>query len=159
MGAGRQPEGVAGLFYARMPLNKKSKKGEYKLEEEELRKLMDDLDDTEVHLGNIQADKETLKKSRIPLNIQVELEEIEIEFSPQIKSLEDEIKTKREFLQAELKKYAKPLKSKYYSWSYAPGKAQWNTDALDGYALDHRDILWMRGEEGKPTTRLTPLKK
>jgi len=40
-----------------MPLNKKSKKGEYKLEEEELRKLMDDLDDTEVHLGNIQRTK------------------------------------------------------------------------------------------------------
>ena len=129
------------------------------MEAEELQRLMDDLDNNEVHLGNLQSDKETLKKSRIPLNIQVELEEIDEEFAPQIKSLEEEIKSKREFLQEELKKYGKPLKSKYYSWSYTPEKPIWNTDALDGYALKNREILWMRQGEGKPTTRLTPLKK
>jgi len=125
---------------------------------EELQKLMDDLDDTEVHLGNLKADKETLKKTQIPLEIQVRLEEIDMEFEPQEKAIEQQIKEKREFLQEKLKEYAKPLRSKYYSWSYKPGKPEWNTDALDGYVLDHREILWMR-KDGKPTTKLTPLKK
>jgi hypothetical protein len=128
------------------------------LEAEELQKLMDDLDNTEVHLGNLQADKETLKKTQIPLDIQVKLEEIDMEFEPQMKAVEEEVKAKKDTLQKLLKDYGKPIKSTYYSYTYKDGKPEWNTDALDGYALTHPEILWMR-KDGAPVTRLTKLKK
>jgi hypothetical protein len=128
------------------------------LEEEELKKLMDDLDDTEVHLGNIQADKETLKKTRIPLNIQIELEEIDMEFKPQEDALAKEVKDKKDFLQKELLKFGKPVKSKFYKYSYEEGEPEWDTSFLDGYALNHPEILHWR-HEGKPKTRLSKIKQ
>ena len=128
------------------------------MEEQDLQKLMDDLDDTEVHLGNFQADKETLKKTQIPLDIQVKLEEIDIEFSPQEEALQKDIKKKRDFLQKELKKFGKPIKSKFYSYSYEDGEPVWDTSFLDGYALNHPEILHWRSE-GKPVTRLTKIKQ
>ena len=128
------------------------------MEEDALKKLMDDLDDTEVHLGNLQADKETLKKTQIPLEIQVKLEEIDMECDPQMKAIEEEIKAKKEQLQKLLKDYGKPIKSNWYSYTYKDGPPEWNTDALDGYALEHREILWMR-QPGKAITRLTKIKK
>jgi hypothetical protein len=128
------------------------------MEEQELQKLMDDLDNTEVHLGNLQADKETLKKTRIPLPIQIELEEIDMEFEPKIKGLEKEVKEKKEFLQKELLKFAQPIKSKFYKYSYEEGEPEWDTSFLDGYAIGHPEILHWRNP-GKPKTRLAKIKQ
>src|ERR1035437_6687125 len=113
---------------------------------------MDDLDNTEVYLGNIISDRETLKKKQIPAEIQAEIESIDFEFAAKIKVLEDAIKDRKEKLQKLLKDYGKPVKSKYYSYTYKDGKPEWNTDALDGYALTHPEILWMR-KDGSPVTR------
>ena len=128
------------------------------MNEQELKKLMDDLDDTEVHLGNIYADKETLKKTQIPLQIQVKLEEIDMEFADKIEVIESMVKEKKDQLQKFLKDYGKPIKSTFYSYTFKDGKPDWNTDALDGYALTHPEILWMR-KDGSPITRLTKIKK
>jgi hypothetical protein len=126
------------------------------MEETELKKLMDDLADIEIQLDLVVAEQETLKKSRIPLNVQLELESIEEEFKPKLDAVKGNIKVRKEQLQTLLKEYGKPVKSKSYSWSYEE-TVEWNKDALDGYALTHPEILWMR-KEGKPTTRLTPRK-
>jgi hypothetical protein len=128
------------------------------MEEQELKKLMDDLDNTEVHLSNIQSDKETLKQTQIPLDIQVKLEEIDLEFADQIESLGKQIKKKKELLQKELLKFGKPVKSKFYEYRFEPGEPEWDTSFLDGYALNHPEILHWRNE-GKPTTRLMKIKQ
>ncbi len=128
------------------------------MEDKELIEMMDTLADTEVQLDLIISEKETLKKKQIPINIQAELEAIDLEFIDKIKYVEDNIKARRDQLQILLKENAKSIKSKYYSFSYKPPKPEWNTDALDGYALTHPEILWMRKDGEKPTTRLTPIK-
>lgn len=146
------------MFSANFETYINSEKENKKLEEQELKVLMDDLDNTEVHLGNLQADKETLKKTIIPLQLQVKLEEVDIEFADQIKVIEEQVKAKKEQLQKLLKEYGKPIKSSFYSYTFKDGKPEWNTDALDGYALTHPEILWMR-KDGSPITRLTKIKK
>ena len=126
------------------------------MEEKDLIEQMDAIADTEIQLDLIIADRETLKNKQIPLSIQAELESIDLEFEPKIETIKDNIKERKEQLKSLLMKYAKPIKSKTYSWTYEP-TIEWNSDALDGYALTHPEILWMR-KEGKPTTRLTPKK-
>jgi hypothetical protein len=128
------------------------------LDEQELKKMMDEVDNIEVHLSNIQADKETLKQKQIPLDVQVKLEEIDIEFKDQIESLGKQIKKKKDFLQKELLKFGKPVRSKFYEYRFEPGEPEWDTSFLDGYALNHPEILHWRSE-GKPSTRLMKIKQ
>jgi len=128
------------------------------MDEQELIKLMDELDDAEVHLGNVFSDRETLKKKQIPLEIQAELESIDFEFADQIKALEDNAKERKETLQKLLREYGKPIKSTFYSFTYKEGEPEWDTSFLDGYSLNHPEILHWR-HEGKPITRLTKIKK
>ena len=128
------------------------------MEEQELKKLMDDLDNIEVHLSNLNSDKETLKQKQIPLDIQVKLEEIDIEFQDQIESLGKQIKKKKDFLQKELLKFGKPVRSKFYEYRFEPGEPVWDTSFLDGYALNHPEILHWRSE-GSPKTRLARIKQ
>jgi hypothetical protein len=127
------------------------------MDEKSLQELMDFLADTEVQRDMVIAERETLKKEQIPPGIQVELESIDLEYADKIKLIEDNIKARKEQLQILLKEWAKSVKSQYYTYSYEP-VVEWNAEALDGYALNHPEILWMR-KEGKPKTRLTPKKK
>jgi hypothetical protein len=83
------------------------------------------------------------------------LEQINEEFAPKIESIDLNIKARKEQLQWMLKEYAKPVKSKYYTWAYEE-EVIYDAKAMDGYALNHPEILWMRST--KPKTRLTPKK-
>ena len=130
--------------------------GEKTMNEKELQERMDALADIEIQRDMVVAERDTLKQKQLPVDIQAELEQIDEEFAPKIEQIELNIKARKEQLQAMLKEYAKPVKSKFYTWTYE-SKTEWNADALDGYALSHPEILWMR-KEGKPTTRLTPKK-
>lgn len=127
------------------------------MDEKDLQQRMDELADIEIQRDMIVAEKETLKQNRIPVNLQIELQEIEEEFAPRLESVELNIKSRKDQLQFMLKEYAKSVKSQYYTWSFEP-VIEWDVKALDGYALNHPEILWMR-KEGKPKTRLTPKKK
>lgn len=126
------------------------------MEEKDLQKLMDALADTEIELDLVVAEKETLKKNLIPVEIQGEMESIDFEFEEKIKAVEGNIKVRKEQLQALLKEHAQPVKSKYYNWSYEE-EVIWDAKGMDGYALSHPEILYMRST--KPKTRLTPKKK
>jgi hypothetical protein len=128
------------------------------LDEKELQTKIDELADTEVQLDLIIAEKETLKKSLIPEEIQMEMESVEFEYVDKIKAVEDNIKVRKDQLKALLMEYAKPLKSKYYTWTYKEGDPIWDTKGLDGFAVSHPEMLFLR-KEGKPVTKLTPVRK
>lgn len=133
------------------------------MDEKDLQARMDELTDTEIQRDMVVAERETLKQKQVPANIQAELEQIDEEFAPKIEQVESNIKARKEQLQAMLKEYSKEhagkegytLKSKGYSWSYED-EVIWDAKALDGYSLDHSEILWMRNT--KPKSRLTPKK-
>jgi hypothetical protein len=129
------------------------------LEEKDLLAKMDDVANRETHLDLLISERETLKKSVIPSEVQMELDGIDFEFQEKIKPFEDDIKVRKDQLQALLKENAKPLKSEFYTYSYSPPKSEWDTNALDGYATGHPEILWMRHDGEKPTTKLTPRNK
>jgi hypothetical protein len=126
------------------------------MEEKDLQARMDELADTEVQLDLIISERETLKKEQIPLNVQAELESIDEEYESKIQNVKDNIKARKEQLQAMLKEFGKPLKSKRYTWSYDE-EVIWDAKGLDGYALSHPEILYMRST--KPKTRLLPKKE
>lgn len=125
------------------------------MEDTELMAMLDELSDTEVGLDLIIAEKETLKNKQIPLEIQAELEAIDAEYAPKIETMKSYIEARKKHIQALLKENAKPIKSKFYNYSYEE-EVVWDAKALDGYALSHPEILWMRNT--KPKTRLTPKK-
>jgi hypothetical protein len=133
------------------------------MDEKDLQERMDALTDTEIQRDIVVAERETLKQKQIPIQVQVELEQIDEEFAPKIEQIELNIKSRKEQLQSLLKEYSKEhagkegyiLKSKGYSWKWED-EVVWDAKALDGYSLNHPEILWMRGT--KPTSRLTPKK-
>ena len=125
------------------------------MEEKDLQSRMDELADIEVQRDMVIAERETLKQKQVPADIQAELEQIDEEFAPKIEQIELNIKSRKEQLQSMLKEYAQPVKSKFYSWSYEE-EVIWDSKGLDGYALSHPEILYMRNT--KPKTRLTPKK-
>jgi len=125
------------------------------MDEKELQEKMDELADTEIQRDMVVAERETLRQKQIPIQVQAELEQIDEEFAPKIEQIELNIKARKEQLQALLKEYARPVKSKYYNWSYEE-EVTYDAKAMDGYALNHPEILWMRST--KPKTRLTPKK-
>ncbi len=133
------------------------------MEEKELTEQVDALYDVDIQRDMIVPEMKTLQQKQIPAQLQAELERIEEEFKPKIEGVELNIKARKEQLQVLLKEYSKEhagkegytLKSKTYSWSYED-EVIWHAKALDGYALEHPEILWMRNT--KPKSRLTPKK-
>ncbi len=125
------------------------------MDELDLQTRMDELADTEIQRDMVLAERETLKQKQVPANIQAELQQIDEEFAPKIEQIELNIKARKDQLQSMLKEYAQPVKSKFYSWSYDE-EVIWDAKGLDGYALSHPEILYMRSTN--PKTRLTPKK-
>ena len=133
------------------------------MNEQDLQTRMDELSDIEIQRDMVVAERETLKQKQVPADVQAELEQIDEEFAPKIEQIELNIKARKEQLQSMLKEYSKDhagkegytLKSKGYSWKWEEDVI-WDAKALDGYSLDHPEILWMRNT--KPTSRLTPKK-
>ena len=131
------------------------------MEEKDLIEQMDALADVEIQRDMIVAEMKTLQQKQIPVQLQAELEQIEEEFKPKIEGVELNIKARKEQLQTLLKEYSKEhagkegytLKAKGYSWKYED-EVIWDAKALDGYSLNHPEILWMRST--KPTSRLSP---
>jgi len=127
------------------------------LDEKELLAKMDELTNTEDHLNLIISERETLKKSIIPDNIQMEMENIDSEFEDKIKMVEGNIKERKDQLQVLLKEYGKPLKSSGYSYSYEI-VGEWDDEQLCRYAANgHPELLMLR--KTKEKTRLTPKKR
>jgi hypothetical protein len=129
----------------------------------QLQFFMDEFGDVQSKKALLLSEKEAIKKKIIPLNIQAELEELDAEFSEKEKALEEEEKQKKKTLQIALDNYINTLilkpgektaiKSPLVTVHISAPVPEWEPLGLDGYALNHPEILMFR-KDGKAGTRI-----
>jgi hypothetical protein len=133
------------------------------MNQEDIKKIMDNALDVDYRIDLLNSEKQGLIDKIIPVEVQAEIESVEEEFAPKLEQLEELKKTNRKIADGMLEQFLAEnpvgkekmkIKSQLGTWTIEQGEPEWNTAALDGYALEHPEILWMR-KEGKPKTRLT----
>ena len=97
----------------------------------------------------IALEKQALIDTIVTPEIKAKLQEIEEEFKPRFEAM-DEIIGKAEKEAKELAlQIGESFKGSFLHAVYNKGKVTWNVQGLDGYAIDHPEIRFLR-EEGKP---------
>jgi phage host-nuclease inhibitor protein Gam len=79
--------------------------------------------------------------------------EIEAEFAGKSEAVDENIKKLTEEIKAEVKTLGHSVKGDHYQGVYMNGRITWDTKAMDGYAVGHPEVLFMR-KEGEPSVTL-----
>jgi hypothetical protein len=83
--------------------------------------------------------------------------EIEAEFSGKAESVDENIRKLTEDIKAEVKELGASVKSDYFHAIYVKGRVTWDTSKMDGYAVGHPEVLFMR-KEGEPSVSIRTAK-
>jgi hypothetical protein len=115
--------------------------------------LLDDLSNLRSALDVITLEKQKAIDSILTPEIKAKIAEIEIEFAGK-----GEVATeKANILEAEIKELvkagAKTIKGSFLMAVFAIGRISWDSKGLDGFALTHPEILYMR-KEGDPSVSI-----
>lgn len=134
--------------------------------EEQLKKMMDEYGNYEHKRQLLNSEKQKLIDEIIPLEIQQKLNDVEDEFKGKFDALDEQEKSFRKILDNYIKLFASSikdklamvdkmaLKSQLITVTFNKGKVSWDTDKLDGFAINNPAILSFRKEE-EPSVRIT----
>ena len=76
--------------------------------------------------------------------------EIEVEFSGKAEAVDENIKKLTEEIKSDVLTLGVSVKGKHYQGIYVKGRVTWDTSKMDGYAVGHPEVLFMR-KEGDPS--------
>jgi len=79
--------------------------------------------------------------------------EIEAEFSGKSEAVDDNIRKLTEEIKAEVKALGATVKADHFQAVYVKGRVIWDASKMDGYAVGHPEVLFMR-KEGEPSVTL-----
>ena len=79
--------------------------------------------------------------------------EIEAEFAGKAEAVDDNIRKLTEEIKAEVKAIGASVKADHFQAVYVKGRITWDTSKMDGYAVGHPEVLFMR-REGEPSVTL-----
>ena len=79
--------------------------------------------------------------------------EIEAEFAGKAEAVDDNIRKLTEEIKAEVKALGVSVKADHFQAVYVKGRITWDTSKMDGYAVGHPEVLFMR-KEGEPSVTL-----
>jgi hypothetical protein len=79
--------------------------------------------------------------------------EIEAEFSGKAEAIDENIKRLTDEIKAEVRNLGATVKSTHFQAVYVKGRVTWDTSKMDGYAVGHPEVLFMR-KEGEPSITL-----
>jgi len=79
--------------------------------------------------------------------------EIEVEFSGKSEAVDENIRKLTEEIKAEVKALGTSVKGDHFQAVYVKGRVTWDTSKMDGYAVGHPEVLFMR-KEGDPSVTL-----
>ena len=83
--------------------------------------------------------------------------EIEAEFAGKAESVDENIRKLTEDIKANVKELGASVKSDYFHAIYVKGRVTWDTSKMDGYAVGHPEVLFMR-KEGEPSVSIRAAK-
>lgn len=79
--------------------------------------------------------------------------EIEAEFAGKAEAVDDNIRKLTEEIKAEVKTLGSSVKADHFHAIYVKGRITWDASKMDGYAVGHPEVLFMR-KEGEPSITL-----
>lgn len=79
--------------------------------------------------------------------------EIEAEFSGKAEAVDENIRKLTEEIKADVKTLGTTVKADHFQAVYVKGRVTWDTSKMDGYAVGHPEVLFMR-KEGEPSVTL-----
>jgi hypothetical protein len=79
--------------------------------------------------------------------------EIEAEFAGKSEAVDENIRKLTEEIKADVKALGETVKAEHFQAVYVKGRVTWDTSKMDGYAVGHPEVLFMR-KEGDPSVTL-----
>lgn len=83
--------------------------------------------------------------------------DIEAEFAGKAESVDENILKLTEDIKADVREFGASVKSEYFHAVYVKGRVTWDTSKMDGYAVGHPEVLFMR-KEGEPSVSIRAAK-
>jgi hypothetical protein len=115
-------------------------------------------------LANFKAKRDVLdleKKALIDQiltpEIKARLEEVEVEFAGRIQAVEENITTLEAEIKMDVARHGASVKGTFLRAVWNRGRVSWDTKAMDGYALEHPEILSYR-KQGEPYISITQVR-
>jgi hypothetical protein len=111
--------------------------------------LLDDLDaEIDDLMGDMQMENEAILAPVTPA-----LEAVQVKYAPRIAAIRERRSALEASIKADVLAHGQTIKGKWYSAIYAKGRVTWDTKALDGYALAHKELNELR-KVGEPTVTI-----
>lgn len=123
------------------------------MDEQEIKQKLDQLAEHQSQRDAISLQKQSLIDEILTAEIKAKLAEIDTEFADKTSAVNENIAS----LEAEVKDAVRVLgvsvKANFLHAVWVKGRVSWDTKAMDGYAVAHPEILFMR-KEGDPSVSL-----
>ena len=123
------------------------------MNQEEIKKNLDVLADYQSQRDLIMLEKQKLIDSILTPEIKQQIADIELEFSGKAGTVTEKAAALEMEIKEAVKETGATVKSAYLQAVYMKGRISWDTKAMDGYAVDHPEILFMR-KEGDPSVSM-----
>ena len=105
----------------------------------------------------LKLDKQAAIDTVLTPEIKTRLNDIDYEFEDKFSALDTEEAALTEAIKAAVADFGKTVKGARLQAIWQKGRVSWNTDALDGFALDRPELFAFRNE-GKPSVSLRVVK-
>jgi hypothetical protein len=102
----------------------------------------------------LQLDKDKLIEGVLTPEIKQALKDIDDEFSETFKAIDGGRKQLEDEIKSEILTIGESVKGEVYRASFVKGRIAWDTDALEGYAAAHPEIMQFK-KEGSPSVRIS----
>src|SRR5574342_396677 len=105
----------------------------------------------------LQASQSELKDKAIPQEVKDKLAEIDAEYKPMLDEISLKIEAVKSSIEQEVLKLGATAKGNKYMAVYVSGKKSWDGKKLEGYAMDHPEILQAQ-KIGEPSVTFRKVK-
>jgi len=116
---------------------------------EEIISLLDRYCDLHERLEALRAEAQERREAAIPPEVRAAIMAIDAAYGPDIAALEEEINAMKTVIEAKVLAIGQTVKSARAIAVYNKGRVTWDTQALEGFAAAHPEILRFR-KEGYP---------
>ena len=120
---------------------------------EQIKKKLNDLAEYRAHFDVLELNKQELIDSVLTPEIKTKIAEIEVEFADKTITIREAIQRLEDEIREDVVEAGETVKGDHLNAVFMKGRVSWDTKGLDGFALTHPEILYMR-EEGKPSVSI-----
>ena len=118
---------------------------------------MQEFEDLYLIQHDLQKQHEEMRKSAVPPEVQAELEAIDAEFTPKLKTIEEKLAIAGDKVKAMVLAQGTTVRGNVWQAVYAKPRTSWDTKLLDKLAEKYPEIALAK-TEGKPSVALRQIK-